>query len=164
MSQTGYLVLRDQEGHRQYLWVNDVPTIVVDPASVVGVDLANGREFSWLLWAASSGALWYLYPAPFGGLFFSQARPGGSGTDTRFGPWVTPGNAVYQLTLTDVPSLTFAPATVSTYFDTSGLLRCRTCDWVGHLDRSNVVRRRDGTPDFTRCPADGSPLHRVEAT
>lgn len=49
-------------------------------------------------------------------------------------------------------SPTYAPASIQI---------CRRCHWCGVVDASNaiyVLINGEYVPDFTKCPADGSPL------
>lgn len=164
---TSYLGLRDQDGGLWFLYIDDSGSPVLTDVRPEGIDLASRQEFSWLRWLSPDGTAWYIWPSTYGSLFYDTARPAGQGTGALFPRWFSPGRLQWTLSVSDAPTLVIvgdAVVQLSLLSQPHSILACRTCQWVGELDRSNARRDQDGNPLHDRCPRDGSLFYPEDET
>ena len=148
---------------------NDVPWFLAPGAVVFSATQPNGRDLSsperwyWFEIKSSTNRSWLVFPNTLGVIQITTQMPTGRAGQGGFHrSWVL-SNGTTQLSLievSDVPALSlFSP---TTYVQGSHVVMvCPRCQWVGHVDRSNALRRVvNGRPQaqFDLCPRDGAKL------
>lgn len=159
-----YVRLYDAAEVAWHLYVSAAGEIApLSPQAPTGENYAGTETWFWIEFIDSLSKSWLVYPTLIGETRITDQMPAGRAGRGGFSrSWIFPDGVsnVWFMDMTSVPELRLTGA--GTYTQGSHRVQaCRRCSWIGHVDKSNAIRDRNGKPDFTRCPQDGTPFSRT---